>query len=398
VFTAPANNPLNWNTIYNFGFDCNIAPGAGAVFLDEARIGPGALQVTVVSEVPGGVPVASVTSIGTGCGGVVCNDNSFYEVFATAGAFDLANSGLSMVLNGNTYQVGNGTGTYVAPTGSSTNLNLGDDSSTSITLPFAMPILGGTTTTLHVCSNGFISPAGNGSSYQPSSAAMLSGSYCWYGAWMDLNPAASGSGDVVVDSSPTMVRVTWDGVYRYGTSNPVTFQMQFFPNGNVNVIWQAVSAQNNTLVGWTIGGGATNPGNRDISATRGAGWTVCGGGVPNLELSSATRPVLGTTVNLQTTNIPAGTAFGAVLLSLQQSIPPQDLTSFGMPGCFGYVVNGLTHLFVAPGTSSTQPFSIPNDPGLSGLQIIGQSFSYSPPLTPVGAISSNGLILLIGQV
>jgi hypothetical protein len=398
VFTAQAGNALNWNTIYNFGFDCNIAPGAGAVFLDEARIGAGALQVTVVSEVPGGVPVASVTSVGAGCGGVVCTDNSFYESFASAANFDLANSGISMVLSGSTYQVGNGTGTYIAPTGSSTNLNLGDDVSVPITLPFALPILGGSTNSLSVCSNGFISPAFNNSSYQPSVSSMLSGGYCWYGAWMDLNPAANGSGGVMVDSSPTMVRVTWNGVYRYNTSSPVTFQFQFFPNGNVNLIWQAMNAQNNTLVGWTIGGGANDPGNRDISVTRAAGWNVCGGGSPSLALSSLTRPVLGTTVNFDTTNIPAGTPFGAVLLSLQQAVPPTDLTSQGMPGCFGYVIGGVAHLFVAPGASSSQPFSIPNVTALSGLPIIGQSFTYSPGFTPIGVISSNGLVMFLGQV
>ncbi len=398
VFTAPGNNPLNWNTIYNFGFDCNIAPGGGAVLLDEARVGPGALSVTVLSQIPGGMPVAMVSSIGTGCGGTLCNNSTFYEQFASGGSFDLANSGLSMTLSGNTYQVGNGTGTYVAPTGSSTNLNLGDDQTTAITLPFALPIFGGSTNQLQVCSNGFISPTNNGASYTPTVAAMLSGAYCWYGAWTDLNPGAGGSGGVFVDSSPTMVRVTWNGVYRYGTTSPVTFQFQFFPNGNVNLIWQAVNAGNDTLVGWTVGNGANDPGNRDISASRAAGWSVCTGGVPNLAFAASSRPVVGTTVNLVTTNIPTGTAFGAVLLSMQQAVPPQDLTSLGMPGCFGYVVNGITHLFVAPGSSSTQPFTIPNDASLSGLPVIGQSFTYSPPLTPVGVISSNGVVMVLGQI
>ncbi|MBM3972888.1 MAG: hypothetical protein FJ301_02160 [Planctomycetes bacterium] len=66
VFTAPATNPLNWNNIYNFGFDADVAPVTGAVALDQARIGPGALAVVVASPVPRGL--VSVSTIGAGCG------------------------------------------------------------------------------------------------------------------------------------------------------------------------------------------------------------------------------------------------------------------------------------------------------------------------------------------
>jgi hypothetical protein len=40
VFTAPANNPLDWNTIYNFGFNADYAAANGMANLDEARIVP----------------------------------------------------------------------------------------------------------------------------------------------------------------------------------------------------------------------------------------------------------------------------------------------------------------------------------------------------------------------
>jgi hypothetical protein len=398
VFTAPGTNPLDWNTIYNFGFDCNVAPGGGAVILDEARIGAGALSVTVLSQIPGGMPVAMATNIGHGCGGTACNANMFYEQFSPGSGFDLANSGLSMAFTGGNYAVGNGTGTFVPTTGASTDLGLGDDQSTAITLPFALPILGGTTTTLHVCSNGFVSTTNNGTSFTPMIGQLLGGAYSWYAGWMDLNPGAAGSGHVLVDSSATVVRITWNNVYRYGTTSPCTFQFQFFPNGNVNLIWQTMNAGDGTIVGWTVGNGAVDPGARDISATRAAGWTVCNGGTLDLALNAATRPVVGTTVNLVTSNIPAGSPFGALLLSFQQAVPPQDLTPLGMPGCEGYVVNGVTHMFLQPVGTSTHPFQVPNDPSLAGLPLVGQSFTYSPGLTPLGIIASNGVLLVIGQV
>lgn len=66
VFDAAASNPLNWNHIYNFGFDCNVAPESGDVVVDQARVGPGALSVTVGTQVPAGL--ADVLALGPGCG------------------------------------------------------------------------------------------------------------------------------------------------------------------------------------------------------------------------------------------------------------------------------------------------------------------------------------------
>ena len=66
IFQATATNPLTWNNIYNFGFNCNVGPGAGNVTIDQALIGPGALSVAVTTQVPSGV--AMVADLGPGCG------------------------------------------------------------------------------------------------------------------------------------------------------------------------------------------------------------------------------------------------------------------------------------------------------------------------------------------
>ena len=65
AFNAAANNPLDWNCIYNFWFDCDAAPVAGNVAIDEARIGAGALTVNVGSQVPG---FLGTEYLGDGCG------------------------------------------------------------------------------------------------------------------------------------------------------------------------------------------------------------------------------------------------------------------------------------------------------------------------------------------
>ena len=70
VFSAPVGqNALEWNTIYNFGFDADIAPGASLAEIAQARPGPGNLAVQVQTEVPGGSTIATTATFGVGCPG-----------------------------------------------------------------------------------------------------------------------------------------------------------------------------------------------------------------------------------------------------------------------------------------------------------------------------------------
>ncbi|MEC7583103.1 MAG: hypothetical protein VYE77_02185 [Planctomycetota bacterium] len=70
AFTAPANNPLKWNMMFNFWFDSDAAPVAGDATFDQALIGPGALSFTVPTEFPGDMPTVNM---GPGCGTPVVN-------------------------------------------------------------------------------------------------------------------------------------------------------------------------------------------------------------------------------------------------------------------------------------------------------------------------------------
>ncbi|MGK0204332.1 MAG: hypothetical protein ACI89X_003903 [Planctomycetota bacterium] len=67
VFTAPANNFHEWNTIYNFGFDANIGPDAGQATIDEARPGPGAAFVNLNTTTPTGLLQGTFEAFGDGC-------------------------------------------------------------------------------------------------------------------------------------------------------------------------------------------------------------------------------------------------------------------------------------------------------------------------------------------
>ncbi len=391
VWSATPNNPQNWNTLYNFWFDCDVPPGNGQVLLDQARIGPGALTVAVGARVPDGQPAASVATYGNGCGGSQC-DTAFYEFFASPAAFDLNGGGLSMDLVGNRYQVGAATATWIAPAGST--LLLGDDADTTVALPFALPYPGGSTNQVVVCSNGFLSPAGAGTSYTPGVGELLSGAMRWVPFWRDLNPSAGGQ--VRFDANATRAVVTYSGVVNYGTSTPNTFQVQFEPSGKVSYLWQSCALTGGQpLVGFSRGG-SNDPGNRDLSATLGAGFAVCANAISSLSFQVSPAPVLGTTVQLQTSNIPPGTLLGAHLISLQQANPPIDLTPQGAPGCFGYVSGGATLLYFPTGSNHAAPYSISSSTAFLGLPLFLQSLTLSPGVNQLGVAASNGVALTLG--
>jgi hypothetical protein len=58
-------NPLRWNSIFNFWFDCDAAPLPGTTLLDQYDVGAGALVVPVPSSTPSGL---WNQNLGAGCG------------------------------------------------------------------------------------------------------------------------------------------------------------------------------------------------------------------------------------------------------------------------------------------------------------------------------------------
>lgn len=65
VFASHGGNFHEWNTIFNVAFDSDAAPVQGMASIDQARMGPGALSVSVPTTVPGSLPNVIV---GVGCG------------------------------------------------------------------------------------------------------------------------------------------------------------------------------------------------------------------------------------------------------------------------------------------------------------------------------------------
>jgi hypothetical protein len=350
----------------------------------------------------GGGTVATRSNYGTGCVSVA--DACFYENFAT-GTFDLSNTAMSLIHSGSGYLAIPGTTTFQVPSGGATTLALGDDTETTVTLSGPLKVgRTGSTNALTVCSNGFVSvAAGNGTTWTPVVATFLNAPQTGWWCWHDYNVTAAGSGQVKFEEVAGVAYVTWDGVYDFGgttAANANTFQIQFeLASGNVHFVWQTMSALGNgRLIGFSEGGTSADPGNTDISAVLPGTFNAATFAVLPLGLSAAARPIVGNTIGLVTANLGPTAPFGAILMSLTQFNPGQDLTGIGMAGCSRFQGSEVTLLYVSGGAPSvTTPFSVPN---AIGVHVYAQSVAYDPAsgLTLLGAIASNGVDLGIGNL
>lgn len=409
------------NGIVAVSSDLSTGPATTTPVLYEEFFAPNAIDIgnqttTFVPNAAGylavttctGPPPASNTSFGSGCYSVA---GSFYEQFP-AGTFDLGGSGVSLLAAGNGYVALPAITTYVPPPVTATALTLGDDTDTPVTLTGTFPYPGGSTSTLVVCSNGFVSAgAGNNTSFTPDVFELLNSSQpCWRGAWHDLYPL-NGSGLVKFHEAGSIAYVTWDGVYSYGTTTPETFQMQFDKsNGSVHVLWVTISGQGNDyLVGYAPAGPAMDPNGIDISAALPSSFSIGGLDLLPLTLSASPTPVStptsGTVVTYTTDNLRElvpGLCVGLTMFSAGAvPAPGLDLGFLGAPGCAALLQSlDLTMALVGPSTSQSVTVSIPAGIPL-GTTFHVQSASLFPPNSlpngqnAFGILTSNGITSFI---
>lgn len=341
---------------------------------------------------PAGVP-ASATAYGTGCYRL---SKAFYELFPSAG-FDLGGASMRLSLANSAYTVQAG-GTYVAPTANATSLTLTDDSQAIVNLnsPFAYP--GGTTSSLVVCSNGFVSAAtGNGVGFAPTAATWLNSVQPRWGTWHDFNPAAAGSGAVKFEQVGNIAYITWDGVYSYNTTSPNTWQLQFnLSNGSVTFAWPSIiSSGNGWLVGFAAAAPSSDLGSMDLSTALAGTFRTWNANIETMALTS-TLPVLGTTATLTTTNYPAAVTLGVQAVSLVQNDPGIDLTSVGMAGCFRFTNLESTTVVLPVSGQTVYSISLPPNYAFMGLPLNCQTWALYPGINTLGAINSNAVRLIVG--
>ncbi|MCB9879260.1 MAG: hypothetical protein H6835_16820 [Planctomycetes bacterium] len=365
-----------------------VTPGLYYVRVGGYSSAQGSFSLDVSGPI--GTPAAK-SLYGTGCYNL---STAFYEFMANT-AFDLSGTTMTLVRTGNHY-VAAPSGSFVPPSGSATVLTMNDDSFATVALSGSFSYPGGTTSSLEVCSNGFVSPvSGNTTYYLPSVAEWLSSPAPRWGTWHDFNPMAGGT--VTFEQVGSVAYVTWNAVRSFNTTDVNTWQLQFhLSSGNVTYAWQSMVASGNA---WLVGFAGVAPnldaGNVDISVSLPGGFETGDANMSPLVLDSS-LPVLGANCTLTTSQFPASSLLGVQVISTTKIDPGIDLGSAGMPGCRLYAsLDSLDVLWPVAG-AATYVVPIPNDPTLMGAALAVQSAAFVAGVNSAGLISSNGVELTMG--
>lgn len=350
--------------------------------------------------VPGPCVPATNTNYGTGCYNVSA---TAYELFPTT-TIDLSNQKILLLPNmdgGYTFAQGFGTNFVHTQPG----LALTDDSVATLALPIPFNYPGGSTTSLSICSNGYIwmQAPNTLADYTPSAAELFSNPARLCAMWCDgLPDGATNVNNVFAEVNPltNIAYVTYAAVPVLG-GGVIDVQVEFnLLLSEIEIRYGTVSCSNNSLVGWTPGTGfsAINAGNLDITALLPATFKTKAAELLALALTAAPTPVLGSTLVYTTSNIPAASLFTGLLVSLGTVNPGVELGFLGAPGCFQWIdlnTAATNILFGSP--SITFPFVIPNDAGFIGLPLCTQAAAFDLASNPLGVITSNAVRSVINS-
>lgn len=360
---------------------------------DVLQVVPGTPGWTFVATQPSGCATSS--DFGTGC---VFPDDSFYELLPAA-AFDLNGKTFTMLRGSASYTVLDGTpGVFHTPTASATPVAQGDDVVESKTLSLAMPVPGGTTTTLEISSNGYVGVGANGNSTALLAATLLNWPNTAFSCWRDLDPTAGGQ--LTFEEVAGTAYVTYDHVVSYGSVAPNTFQFQFeLASGDVTLMVVDVAAVGTqVLVGYSAGGASDDPGARDLSTAFATGQTIADVHTTPLALTATSVPAIGTSnYTLRLSNVPNLVPLGFLFFG-DTSLPGLGLGSIGMPGCQAYTNANLGAVSIPvtlPAGTGSVPFPIPNSPALAGIALVIQGAAFSSA-TQLGLVVSNGTVMTVG--
>ena len=107
--------------------------------------------------------------------------------------------------------------------------------------------------------------------------------------------------------------------------------------------------------------------------------------------AGSARPVIGTSISLDTNNLPVSALVGVTLFGLVEFNPGIDLTPLGMPGCNQYLSIDASQVWVPVNGSGSTNFPIPSDPAFAGVEIKTQGATLAPGVNALGALSTNGV-------
>lgn len=343
---------------------------------------------------------ASATAYGAGCGGQSLFA-SYYENFPS-GTFDLGGSATAVnsirhYAAGNQYIVVPGTGAWFTPVSAPLGLGNGAVSAPQpLGFTFTMPN-GTPTNDIWICDDGYLWLNGAGiADFTPAVNELLAQGARIAPCWISLNPAV---GSIHFDADPAngAAYATWLNVGEQGSGATISMQVALFANGDVEFRYgpETLSTLGATfaLVGMSPGGGRLDPGNRNIGSTM--PFTLGPDQFqPSLALAASARPVLGTTFNLLTQNVPPNSSLGATVFSFTKYDPGLSLAPLGMPGCLQFCGTDASAVFLPAAGVGTQAVVIPNSPLLTGVRMLAQSAVVAPGSNLLGVVTSNGIELV----
>ena len=344
---------------------------------------------------------AATVDYGTGC---VEQRDSFSEFFATAPAFDLAGRTITMVRQPSGYLVLDSiAGTLVTPSASASIIANADDTNATVALSTAMPVAGGSTSSLVVDSNGKITlgataPAAD---YTPTVNELLAFAAPTVAVvWHDLNPSLAGSGKIKFEEVAGIAYVTWEGVYTHTTTSSNTAQAQFdLATGNITLVYGTFTPSGNAyLTGYSAAGASTLNNALDLSTALAAPLTVDDAEQAGVKLTTSGKPFLGNAAfTWEASQVPTLLPAGFMFLGDFVLNPGIDLTFLGMPTCNAYSNGNLANFAfpLTPTGTGSVPFAIPNNPAFAGAVLSAQVVALSLA-TPFNLVSSNGNAITIG--
>ena len=217
------------------------------------------------------------------------------------------------------------------------------------------------------------------------------------------------TGNVLFEEVGGVACLTWNGVIGYvGTAPgtvPSTFQFQFeLATGNVNLVFQSLDTVSISGwgggEGWVVGYSSTgislDPGSSDLSALTTV--VLPPADVLPLTLAGTTRPVLGSSWNLVTSNIPAAGLLGVDVFGFADP-GINDLFFLGAPGCGLRASLDVTSTWFVGGATHGYSLTIPSSASLLNVHVFTTSAVFlNPPINALGAITSNGIEGMIGNI
>jgi len=142
-------------------------------------------------------------------------------------------------------------------------LDLGDDDSEEVALPFSFDFNGTSYNSVFVNSNGSLTFGSGDTDFSESVSEFLSDQPRIAPLWDDLSPNQAGS--VTVSQDATSLTVSFENVPQFLTGDSNNFDVTLNSDGSFSIEYGALGSVD-AIVGTTPGGGAADPGETDLSA------------------------------------------------------------------------------------------------------------------------------------